>query len=64
MVGHDDHDHGRLVRVVREEHGRVVATLTRYLGSIDLAGDAASEACVVALETWPPTAYHPTPARG
>lgn len=50
-----------LDRLFREEHGRVVATLTRYLGSIDLAEDAASEAYVVALETWPRDGIPPNP---
>ena len=35
---------GGLDRVFREEHGRVVATLIRRLGDIDLAEEAAQEA--------------------
>lgn len=54
-AGHD------LERVFRAEHGRVVAALTRYLGSIDLAEDAASEAYVAALETWPRDGIPPNP---
>ncbi|MGA8846683.1 MAG: sigma-70 family RNA polymerase sigma factor, partial [Nocardioides sp.] len=40
-------------RVFREEHGRIVATLVRRFGDLDLAEDAAAEALVVALERWP-----------
>lgn len=50
-----------LGHVFREEHGRVVATLTRHLGSIDLAEDAASDAYVLALETWPRDGIPPNP---
>lgn len=39
--------------MVRQEWSRVVATLNRDLGRLDLAEDAAQEACAVALETWP-----------
>jgi RNA polymerase sigma-70 factor (ECF subfamily) len=40
-------------RLVREERTRVLATLVRLTGSIDLAEDAAQDAVVRALETWP-----------
>ena len=39
--------------VVRQEWSRVVATLTRDLGSLDLAEDAAQEAAETALAAWP-----------
>jgi RNA polymerase sigma factor (sigma-70 family) len=39
--------------LVREERTRVLATLVRVTGSIDLAEDAAQDAVVRALETWP-----------
>jgi RNA polymerase sigma-70 factor, ECF subfamily len=42
-----------LVGVFREEAGRIVATLTRILGDIDLAEDAVQEALATALERWP-----------
>jgi RNA polymerase sigma factor (sigma-70 family) len=42
-----------LARLVREEGTRVLATLTRVTGSLDLAEDAAQDAVVRALETWP-----------
>jgi RNA polymerase sigma-70 factor, ECF subfamily len=42
-----------LVGVFRSEAGRIVATLTRLLGDIDLAEDAMQEALATALERWP-----------
>ncbi len=44
-----------VAEVVRREWSRVVATLTRDLGSLDLAEDAAQEAAEVALATWAET---------
>lgn len=41
-----------VARLVREEGTRVLATLIRVTGSIDLAEDAAQDAVVRALETW------------
>jgi RNA polymerase sigma factor (sigma-70 family) len=43
----------RVAGVVRDERARVLATLIRYTGSVDLAEDAAQDAVVRALETWP-----------
>ncbi|WP_433033064.1 RNA polymerase sigma factor [Actinomycetospora sp. CA-053990] len=40
-------------RIVAEEYGRCVATLTRVLGDIDLAEDAVQDALTVALARWP-----------
>jgi RNA polymerase sigma-70 factor (ECF subfamily) len=40
-------------RVVREERPRVLATLVRVTGDIDLAEDAVQDAVVRALERWP-----------
>lgn len=54
-------DPAELAAVFRSEHGRVVATLTRYLGGIELAEDAAQEAYVVALQTWPAAGLPPNP---
>jgi len=39
--------------VFREEWGRVLATLVRLLGDIELAEDAAQEAFLTAAERWP-----------
>ncbi|OBK49487.1 RNA polymerase subunit sigma-24 [Mycobacterium gordonae] len=39
-------------RVYREEYGRVVASLVRRFGDIDVAEEAAGEALLVALEHW------------
>jgi RNA polymerase sigma factor (sigma-70 family) len=40
-------------RLVREEQARVLATLIRVTGDIDLAEDAVQDAVVRALERWP-----------
>jgi len=42
-----------VARLVREEGTRVLATLIRVTGDVDLAQDAAQDAVVRALETWP-----------
>src|SRR3569832_1435421 len=39
----------------RSESGRVLATLVRLLGDLDLAEEAMHEAFAVALESWPQT---------
>ena len=48
-------------RVFREEYGRLIASLTRRFGDIDIAEDAAGEALVVALEKWPAAGVPPNP---
>ena len=50
-----------LTSVFRAEHGRVVATLARRLGDLDLAEDATSEALLVAVERWPVDGIPPNP---
>ena len=50
-----------ITAIVRAEHGRVVATLIRRLGDIDLAEDAAADALVTALERWPTDGIPPNP---
>ena len=42
-----------LARVHREEHSRLLATLVRRFGDLDLAEEAAQEAMERALTTWP-----------
>ena len=48
-------------RVFREEYARIVATLVRRFGDIDVAEDAAGEALVLALEKWPVDGVPPNP---
>ena len=48
-------------RVFREEYGRVVASLVRRFGDIDIAEEAAGEALLVALEKWPADGVPPNP---
>ncbi|HEX4190884.1 MAG TPA: sigma-70 family RNA polymerase sigma factor [Marmoricola sp.] len=52
---------GQISGIVRAEHGRIVATLIRRLGDIDLAEDAVAEAWVSALERWPADGIPPNP---
>ncbi len=40
-------------RIYREEYGRIVASLVRRFGDIDIAEEAAGEALLVAVERWP-----------
>jgi RNA polymerase sigma-70 factor (ECF subfamily) len=51
-----------LTEAVRVEGGRVVATLTRLLGDLDLAEDAVQEAALAALEHWPAHGVPDNPA--
>src|ERR687889_2412971 len=48
-------------RVFREEYGRLIASLVRRFGDIDLAEEAAGEALVVALQKWPESGVPPNP---
>ena len=48
-------------RVFREEYGRLIASLVRRFGDIDLAEEAAGEALVAALEKWPHSGVPPNP---
>jgi RNA polymerase sigma-70 factor (ECF subfamily) len=50
-----------LERIFREEAGRVVATLVRLFGDIDLAEEMAQEAFVVASEQWSARGLPPNP---
>ncbi|HET8601618.1 MAG TPA: sigma-70 family RNA polymerase sigma factor, partial [Segeticoccus sp.] len=52
---------GAVERVFREEYGRLIASLVRRFGDIDIAEEAASEALVVALEKWPQSGTPPNP---
>jgi RNA polymerase sigma-70 factor (ECF subfamily) len=48
-------------RVFREEYGRLIASLVRRFGDIDIAEEAAGEALVAALEKWPGSGPPPNP---
>jgi len=48
-------------RVFREEYGRLIASLVRRFGGIDIAEEAAGEALVAALEKWPESGVPPNP---
>src|ERR1044072_8746296 len=45
----------------RSESGRVLATLVRLLGDLDVAEEAMHEAFAVALESWPQTGMPENP---
>jgi RNA polymerase sigma-70 factor, ECF subfamily len=51
----------QIERVFREEYARVVASLVRRFGDIDVAEEAAGEALVLALERWPVDGVPPNP---
>jgi len=46
-------------QVFRQEYGRLIASLVRRFGDIDLAEEAAGEALVAALEKWPESGVPP-----
>jgi RNA polymerase sigma-70 factor, ECF subfamily len=48
-------------RIYRAEYGRVVASLTRRFGDLDLAEDAAAEALLIAVRRWPAEGVPPNP---
>jgi RNA polymerase sigma-70 factor (ECF subfamily) len=50
-----------LIRTHREEWGRVVASLARRFGDLDLAEESAAEAFAVAVERWPRDGVPPNP---
>jgi RNA polymerase sigma-70 factor, ECF subfamily len=50
-----------LERIFREESGRVVATLVRLFGDIDIAEEMVQDAFVVASERWPLEGLPPNP---
>jgi RNA polymerase sigma-70 factor (ECF subfamily) len=61
-------EHGRvsgiqpaITRVYHEEWARVVASLTRRFGDLDIAEDAAAEAFAAAVERWPSDGVPPNP---
>ena len=52
----------RIEEIFRTEHGRILATLIRLLGDIDVAEEALQEAFATALEQWPATGPPMNPA--
>jgi RNA polymerase sigma-70 factor (ECF subfamily) len=54
-------DATELERIFREESGRVVASLVRLFGDIDIAEEMVQEAFLVASERWPATGLPPNP---
>jgi len=50
-----------VTRVHHEEWARVVASLTRRFGDLDIAEDAAAEAFATAVERWPADGIPPNP---
>jgi RNA polymerase sigma-70 factor, ECF subfamily len=50
-----------VTRAHREEWARVVATLTKRFGDLDLAEEAAAEAFATAVERWPADGVPPNP---
>ena len=50
-----------ITRAHREEWARVVATLARQFGDLDVAEDAAAEAFTTAVERWPADGVPPNP---
>ena len=50
-----------IARVHRDEWARVVATIARRFGDLDIAEDAAAEAFATALEHWPAHGVPPNP---
>ena len=59
VAGGDAHD--ALARVHREEWARVVASLTRRFGDLDIAEEAAAEAFATAVQRWPVDGTPPNP---
>ncbi len=54
-------EHAALVRLVRDEGARVLATLVRTTGSLQLAEDAVQDAVMRALRRWPRDGVPPEP---
>lgn len=61
MTAHPDAIQHQIESIYREEYGRVVASLARRFGDLDIAEDAASEALIAALERWPSDGIPPNP---
>jgi RNA polymerase sigma-70 factor (ECF subfamily) len=53
--------HDAITRVHHDEWARVVATLARHFGDLDVAEDATAEAFAIAVERWPAEGVPPNP---
>jgi RNA polymerase sigma-70 factor (ECF subfamily) len=53
-----------LEQTFRDEWGRVLGSLVRFLGDLDLAEEAAQEAFAIAAERWPRDGYPAIPEPG
>ncbi len=51
-------------RAHQEEWARVVASLAKRFGDLDIAEEAAAEAFATAVEQWPADGVPPAPAPG
>lgn len=61
MVGSNDDDHDSVAETVRVEGARILATLIRTVGDVQIAEDALQEATLAALGAWPVTGVPPQP---
>ena len=59
-AGSDDAD-AAIERIFRDEFGRVVASLARRFGDLDIAEEAAGEALAIAVEKWRSDGIPPNP---
>ena len=53
-----------ITRAHHEEWARVVASLTRRFGDLDIAEEAAADAFATAVQRWPADGIPPTPVPG
>ena len=61
MMPQRDDATAAIERIYRTEYGRVVASLVRRFGDIDIAEEAAGEALLAAVERWPRDGVPPNP---
>jgi RNA polymerase sigma-70 factor, ECF subfamily len=54
--------HSEIERVFREQYGRVVSVLVRFLGNVDDAEESVQDAFTAAAERWPSSGIPPNPA--
>ena len=61
MVAEHGRGHGAAAETVRVEGARILATLIRTVGDVQMAEDAVQEATLAALSAWPVTGVPPQP---